>query len=661
MITDDLPTPTSTPGGVTTEATIKVHVGERAADRDRRGQRPGERARHRAARRARRPLPGARPRAPHRLQGARARHRTRARARSPGCWSTPPTASDLDHDRREREHHRGVVAGAVRLARLRLAPSRRSADSNPSVPTDPFVPVTLDDEPRQEPNLAPGRAHAAGRRAGGPTGPATSGRPAHGRAARLARARTSATRSTLADRARDRFAARAARARRRRGRGRRRAGDEAGGVVRAGADDHRRRLRDGAARLPGRGRPRTFVQWRPARWCTGAHHEYDVRRRAIVDAVPDASVLAHARPRRSTERVAVVESRARSSPTSPSTATPRVSVPSCSPTSTRSSAPRPAGFAEHEIAPHAAAADERAEFPWESFAAYRDSGSCARSTRRSSAATAATRSPTRSSSKRSARVCGSSSLFVLISKLGDDADRSSAAAPSSRPAYRAAGRDRRAGRRATASRSPRPGATSPAMSDAGGARRRPLRAARARRRGSPTRASPTSTSVFAKTDPDAGHRGISAFVVERDTPGLLDRQARAQDGHARIADRRDRASTTPIVPGRPTSSARRAGASRTRWARSTRRARSSVRQARRHRAGRARRRGAVRAASAASSASASPTSRASSSCSPTWPRRLEAARTARLRGLRAASTPATRGSRRSRRWRSSSRPTPRCG
>ena len=24
--------------------------------------------------------------------------------------------------------------------------------------------------------------------------------------------------------------------------------------------------------------------------------------------------------------------------------------------------------------------------------------------------------------------------------------------------------------------------------------------------------------VFAKTDPEAGHRGISAFVVERDTP-----------------------------------------------------------------------------------------------------------------------------------------------
>ena len=35
-----------TPGGVTTEATIKVHVGGERVDRHRRGQRPGERARH---------------------------------------------------------------------------------------------------------------------------------------------------------------------------------------------------------------------------------------------------------------------------------------------------------------------------------------------------------------------------------------------------------------------------------------------------------------------------------------------------------------------------------------------------------------------------------------------------------------------------------------
>ena len=26
--------------------------------------------------------------------------------------------------------------------------------------------------------------------------------------------------------------------------------------------------------------------------------------------------------------------------------------------------------------------------------------------------------------------------------------------------------------------------------------------------------------VFAKTDPEAGHKGITAFVVEKDTPGF---------------------------------------------------------------------------------------------------------------------------------------------
>ena len=42
--------------------------------------------------------------------------------------------------------------------------------------------------------------------------------------------------------------------------------------------------------------------------------------------------------------------------------------------------------------------------------------------------------------------------------------------------------------------------------------------------------------VFAKTDPDAGNRGISAFVVERDTARAHDRRARAEDGDARVAD-----------------------------------------------------------------------------------------------------------------------------
>ena len=45
-------------------------------------------------------------------------------------------------------------------------------------------------------------------------------------------------------------------------------------------------------------------------------------------------------------------------------------------------------------------------------------------------------------------------------------------------------------------------------------------------------------TVFAKTDPDAGHAGISAFVVEAGTPGLRGRAARAEDGDLRLHDRR---------------------------------------------------------------------------------------------------------------------------
>ena len=81
------------PGGVTTEATIKVHVGGERVDRDRRGQRPGERARHRAAPRARRPLPGARPRCTSPTTRCGCSTPPRAPARSPGCSSTPPTAT----------------------------------------------------------------------------------------------------------------------------------------------------------------------------------------------------------------------------------------------------------------------------------------------------------------------------------------------------------------------------------------------------------------------------------------------------------------------------------------------------------------------------------------------------------------------------------------
>ena len=216
--------------------------------------------------RARRPVPGARPRAPHRLQGARARHRTRAPARSPGCWSTRTNGErDVDDDRREREHHRGVVAGAVRLARLRPAPVPRPAGSStpPCPPTRSSPPSSTTTRARSRTSrractCRPPQAWRADR-----PGDLAAGQPT-GDAARAARARTSGTRSRSPSALRDRVALGAARARRRRARGGRRAGDEARGVVRAGADDARRRHRGRAARLPGRRRPATFARWRAA-------------------------------------------------------------------------------------------------------------------------------------------------------------------------------------------------------------------------------------------------------------------------------------------------------------------------------------------------------------------------------------------------------------
>ena len=45
-------------------------------------------------------------------------------------------------------------------------------------------------------------------------------------------------------------------------------------------------------------------------------------------------------------------------------------------------------------------------------------------------------------------------------------------------------------------------------------------------------------TVFAKTDPDAGHSGISAFLVESDTPGFAVARAGAEAGHLGLDDGR---------------------------------------------------------------------------------------------------------------------------
>jgi hypothetical protein len=152
------------------------------------------------------------------------------------------------------------------------------------VPTDPFVAPSLEDVPRQEPNLAPGVRYPAARAwradrpgdlgAGQPTG-AFLGRPGPNVGYAL----------TLAERTRDRLAL-----------GAHESADDALAVV--GEVAMKRAASFGRAPVmhdvdvastllgyKGEVDPE-FVEWR-VRAVHGVRHEYDARR-AIVDAVPDA-------------------------------------------------------------------------------------------------------------------------------------------------------------------------------------------------------------------------------------------------------------------------------------------------------------------------------------------------------------------------------------
>jgi hypothetical protein len=151
------------------------------------------------------------------------------------------------------------------------------------VPTDPFVAPTLEDAPRQEPNLAPGvrmpaakswRADRPGDlEAGQPTGTLL-GRPGPNVGYAL----------TLARRVRDRLSL-----------GPHESADDALAVIgevamkRAAAFGRAPVMADvdiAATLLGYKGEvDRAFVQWR-TRAVHGAQHDYE-KRRAIVDAVPD--------------------------------------------------------------------------------------------------------------------------------------------------------------------------------------------------------------------------------------------------------------------------------------------------------------------------------------------------------------------------------------
>jgi alkylation response protein AidB-like acyl-CoA dehydrogenase len=174
-------------------------------------------------------------------------------------------------------------------------------------------------------------------------------------------------------------------------------------------------------------------------------------------------------------------------------------------------------LAEVEIAPHAAECDEREEYPWKSWEAWRSSGFAGLAFPEEHGGQGAGTLAHAIAVEEVARVCGSSSLFVIISKLGVTAllDHGSAELKA-RVVPAIASGDAQA---------------SYCLSEAGAGSDVASMQTRAVRDGDHfvingrkmwiTNAGVSRYyTVFCKTDPSAAHRGISAIVVESGTPGF---------------------------------------------------------------------------------------------------------------------------------------------
>ncbi len=174
-------------------------------------------------------------------------------------------------------------------------------------------------------------------------------------------------------------------------------------------------------------------------------------------------------------------------------------------------------LAEESIAPNAAEADEKAEYPWKSWEAWRDAGFTRLPFPEEHGGDGGTFLAHAIAVEEVARVCASSSLFTFISKLGMTAllDHGSDEMKA-RYLPRVASGECQA---------------SYCLSEAGAGSDVAGMATRAVRDGdhyvlTGTKAWTTNAgvsdlyTVFAKTDPEAGHRGISAFVVEKGFEGF---------------------------------------------------------------------------------------------------------------------------------------------
>jgi alkylation response protein AidB-like acyl-CoA dehydrogenase len=174
-------------------------------------------------------------------------------------------------------------------------------------------------------------------------------------------------------------------------------------------------------------------------------------------------------------------------------------------------------FAEEEIAPNAAAADFNGEYPTASFAAYRDSGFVRLPYPEEYGGDGGDMVAYAMLVEEVARVCASSSLFVLISRLAVE------------PILLYGSEDLKRRIVPRVSSGEWQGSyclsESHAGSDVASMRTRAVRDGDSYiLNGSKAWITNAGVShfytVFAKTDPAAGHRGISAFVVERDRPGF---------------------------------------------------------------------------------------------------------------------------------------------
>jgi alkylation response protein AidB-like acyl-CoA dehydrogenase len=174
-------------------------------------------------------------------------------------------------------------------------------------------------------------------------------------------------------------------------------------------------------------------------------------------------------------------------------------------------------FADEEIAPNAAAADATGEYPWASFEAYRDSGFIRLPYPEEYGGDGGDLVAYAMLVEEVARACGSSSLFVLISRLACEPILLFGSEELKQRVLPKVASGEWQGSYCLSE--------SHAGSDVASMKTRAVRDGNdyvlTGSKSWITNAGVSSFyTVFAKTDPDAGHRGISAFVVEADRPGF---------------------------------------------------------------------------------------------------------------------------------------------